>query len=80
MAQAKVGTVVSDKMEKTVVVKIVSKRRHPLYKKQMTRSKKFKASNETGAKSGDLVKIVEIKPVSKTVHFKVEEIMKSGKV
>lgn len=78
MALTKTGTVVSDKMQNTIVVKTVAKIKHPLYKKLMSTSKKFKAHNEIGAKKGDKVKIIETKPISKTVHFKVLEIL--GKV
>lgn len=77
MAQIKVGTVLSDKMERTVVVKVVSKVKHPFYKKLMTKSKKIKAHNELGAKLGDQVKIGHTKPFSKTVHFKVLEVIKN---
>ena len=80
MAQVKVGTVVSDKMANTVVITTVYKTRHPLYKKQITRSKKFKAHDDMGAKIGDVVKISETKPISKTVNFKVIEIVKKEKV
>lgn len=77
MAQTKQGVVVSDKMTKTVTVKIVSKVKHPLYKKQMTRSKKIKAHNDVGAKVGDMVKISETKPYSKSVNYKVMEVIKN---
>ena len=76
MPQSKVGTVISDKMEKTVVVKVTAKVKHPFYKKLITRSAKFKAHDEIGAKIGQTVKIVETKPLSKDVHFKVLEILK----
>ncbi len=76
MSQNKTGVVVSDKMEKTVVVKIISKVKHPLYKKQLTRSKNIKAHDELGAKTGDKVKIAQTKPYSKTVAFKVLEVLK----
>lgn len=72
MQQAKIGVVVSDKMEKTVTVKVVTRIKHPLYKKFITRSKKIKAHDELGAKIGEKVKIIETKPISKDVHFKVE--------
>lgn len=76
MAQVKTGIVVSDKMAGTVVVKTTAKIKHPLYKKQVTKSKKFKAHNEMSAKNGDTVKITETKPYSKSVYFKVTEIIK----
>ena len=60
------GVVVSDKMDKTVVVSVVEKYKHPLYKKTVTRTKRFKAhdeSNECGV--GDRVEIIETRPISK---------------
>lgn len=74
--RSKTGVVVSDKMEKTIVVKITSRVKHPLYKKLMTKSKSIKAHDELGVKIGDKVKIVETKPFSKTVNFKTLEVVK----
>ena len=71
MPQVKEGVVVSNKMKKTVVVKVSMKVKHPLYKKIIKRSRKFKARDEIGAAVGQKVKIVETKPFSKDVHFKV---------
>lgn len=65
------GTVVSDKMEKTVVVAVKRFVKHPKYGKYMTRTKKYKAHNEVGAKMGDKVRIQETRPISKDKHFKV---------
>ncbi len=79
MAQLKTGVVISNKMQSTVVVKVVQKIKHPLYKKLMTRSKKIKAQDEIGVSVGDKVKIIEVKPVSKTVHFKIKEVIKKDK-
>ncbi len=76
MAQIKSGVVISDKMEKTVVVNISMTKKHPLYKKRISFSKKIKAHDELGVKTGDKVKIVETKPYSKTVNFKVMEVIK----
>ncbi len=71
------GTVVSLKMNNTVVVEIVRRVPHKLYKKLLKRSKKLKADiNGLGLKLGDKVKIVEVKPISKTKHFKVMEVIK----
>jgi len=68
------GTVVSTKMQKTVVVKVERKFRHPLYEKVITRHKKYKAHNENfDLKEGDIVKIIETRPISKEKHFKVIE-------
>lgn len=73
MPQVKVGTVVSTKMQKTVVVEVKMRKKHPLYKKFITRSKKIKARDEIGVKVGQTVKIIETKPFSKQVQFKVME-------
>ena len=70
------GIIVSNKMQKTVVVKIEMRAKHPLYKKIITRSKKIKARDELGAKVGQMVKISEVKPISKSVNFKVMEVIK----
>ena len=76
MAQNKIGIVELTKMQKTVVVKIESMVKHPLYKKLIKRSKKIKAHDEIGVGVGDKVKIVETKPISKDVNFKIMEVIK----
>jgi small subunit ribosomal protein S17 len=74
MAKTLIGKVVSTKMQKTVVVKVERKFRHPLYEKVITRHKKYKAHNEDfKLKEGDMVKIIETRPISKDKHFKVAE-------
>lgn len=70
------GTVISTKMQNTVVVKVSTKIKHPLYKKLINRTGKHKAHDEIGAQNGQKVKILETKPISKTVHFKVLEVIK----
>ncbi|MDO8487287.1 MAG: 30S ribosomal protein S17 [Candidatus Curtissbacteria bacterium] len=75
MAHVEVGTVVSIKMQKTVVVKVQRKVKHPLYKKQVTRTNKFKAHDEIGAGLGQKVRIAGTKPISKDIHFKVTEVI-----
>lgn len=73
------GIVISDKMQKTVVVEVVEKRPHPLYKKLIKVSKKFKAdTTEVAAVVGETVKIIEVRPISKDKHFKVKEVVKIG--
>jgi len=68
------GTVISDKMMKTVVVKIERKFRHPLYQKVITRHKNLKAHNEIeGITIGDTVIIQETRPISKDKTFRVIE-------
>jgi small subunit ribosomal protein S17 len=70
------GTVVSDKMEKTVVVAVHSSIRHRLYKKTIRRVKKYMAHDEQEtAKMGDLVRIVESAPVSKRKRWRVAEVL-----
>jgi len=75
MPQVKIGTIISNKMDKTVVVKVSSRIKHPLYKKLITQTKKFKAHTDQNLKIGQKVKIVETKPISKNVHFKITEVL-----
>jgi small subunit ribosomal protein S17 len=66
------GVVTSDKMDKTIVVKVTRFVKHPKYKKYITTSKKYKAHDEENtAKVGDTVDIVETNPISKDKHFKL---------
>ena len=75
----KIGRVVSDKMEKTVVVAVDSVRRHPLYHKRITRTSKFLAHDEQNAcKPGDIVRIEETRPLSKRKRWIVREIVERG--
>jgi len=68
------GTVVSDKMSKTVVVRIDRRVMHPLYKKIITRSKKYAAHDDSDSlKVGDMVRIRECRPISRSKHFEVIE-------
>lgn len=70
MAKIFTGQVISTKMDKTLVVLVERKTRHPLYKKVLTRHKKYKAHcEEKGIKVGDIVKIMETRPISKDKHF-----------
>lgn len=70
---------VSNKMDKTVVVAVTSYRPHPLYKKQMKRRKRFKAHDEQNSCNiGDTVRIVETRPLSKDKHWKVDQIISKG--
>src|SRR3954454_11390656 len=72
----KVGRVVSDKMDKTVVVAVDYVRRHPLYHKRITRTSKFQAHDETNqCKEGDLVRIEETRPMSKNKRWIVREVL-----
>lgn len=66
------GTVVSDKGNKTIVVKVDRRVKHPLYKKIITRSKRYLAHDEgNAAKTGDFVKIRECRPISKTKSWEL---------
>ena len=72
----KVGKVVSDKMDKTVVVAVNYVRRHPLYHKRITRTSKFLAHDENNSvKPGDIVRIEETRPLSKRKRWVVREIV-----
>lgn len=71
------GTVVSDKMEKSVVVQVERLVQHAVYKKYIKKYKKYAAHDETNqCQTGDLVKITESRPLSKTKRFRVSEIVK----
>lgn len=74
--KTRIGTVISDKMEKTVVVAIERRVRHPVYGKMMTRTKKLKAHDEqNSARLGDTVRIMETRPLSRDKRFRVVEIL-----
>ncbi len=76
MAKTLIGTVVSDKTDKTIVVKVVTHQRHPLYKKQYIDSKKFMAHDEKNeAQTGDKVSIVETKPLSARKRYILKTII-----
>ena len=75
-----VGTVVSDKTDKTVTVKVERKVKHPLYGKIIRRSKKYHAHDEGNEyKPGDTVRIEETRPISKTKTWKVLDRVQAGK-
>lgn len=75
------GTVISDKMDKTVTVLVETHKMHKLYGKRVKSSKKFKAHDAEGiAKTGDIVKIMETRPLSKTKHFRVVEVVKKADI
>lgn len=75
--KSQVGIVTSDKMAKTVVVKIETVTRHPLYKKTIRKNKALKAHDEeNAAKVGDQVRIVETRPLSREKRWRVVEILK----
>jgi small subunit ribosomal protein S17 len=73
----KVGEVVSTKMAKTIAVQVTRKVPHPLYKRVVTRRKKFYAHDEEGnARLGDTVRIVESRPLSKLKRWRLTEVMR----
>ncbi|GEN34797.1 MULTISPECIES: 30S ribosomal protein S17 [Aneurinibacillus] len=73
------GRVVSDKMDKTIVVLVETYKKHPLYGKRVKYSKKFKAHDEQNtAKIGDLVKIMETRPLSKDKRFRLVEVVEKA--
>ena len=78
--QERQGTVVSDAMEKTIVVRVDVVKAHPRYKKVVRRSVKFHAHDESGqAKVGDVVRIVETRPISKTKRWRLAEVVEAAK-
>jgi small subunit ribosomal protein S17 len=75
-----IGIVKSDKMEKTIVVSIETLTLHPLYKKYIKRSKKVKAHDEKNeAKTGDRVRVIECRPISREKCWKLVEILERAK-
>ncbi len=74
--QERKGVVVSDKMDKTIVVKASRRIRHPLYGKELTESRKYHAHDEGNeAKVGDVVRIVETRPLSRMKRWRMVEIV-----
>jgi small subunit ribosomal protein S17 len=73
------GLVVSDKMDKTIVVLVERMTSHPLYKKRIKRSKKYHAhDSENVCREGDIVEIMETRPLSKTKRWRVTKIVKKA--
>lgn len=78
--KVKIGTVTSDKMEKTVTVSVETVKQHPLYKKTIKTSKKYKAHDENNeAKKGDIVRIMETRPISKDKRWRLVEVIQKAK-
>ncbi len=74
------GTVTSDKMDKTITVSVETVKQHPLYKKTIKTSKKYKAHDENNeAKAGDVVRIMETRPLSKDKRWRLLEIVRRAK-
>ena len=73
------GVVVSDKMDKTRVVRVTRSMRHAFYEKVMTKSKKFHAHDEANqSREGDTVEIISTRPLSKTKHWRVVRVVKAA--
>lgn len=79
--KVRVGRVVSDKMEKTVVVAIEEITAHPLYGRRIRRTKKLKAHDEQNqARVGDTVRVMETRPISREKHWRVVEVVERAPV
>jgi small subunit ribosomal protein S17 len=77
--KVQIGKVVSDKMDKTIVVAVETYKKHPLYGKRIRYTKKFKAHDENNsAKTGDIVKIMETRPLSKQKRWRLVEIVEEA--
>ena len=78
--KVRTGTIVSDKMNKTVVVRVERRYAHPLYGKQVTRSKKYHAHDENNEYHiGDVVRITETRPLSKLKRWRVSELIERAR-
>jgi small subunit ribosomal protein S17 len=79
MAQTLIGTVTSDKRDKTITVSITSRETHPLYRKQYSHTRKYTAHDEANeAHEGDKVEIVSCRPFSKTVSYKLVKVLEKS--
>lgn len=79
MRKTKIGQVVSDKMHQTVVVAVDNYRKHPLYGRNIRKTRRFKAHDpENACKTGDRVEITESRPISKEKHWLVTQILRRG--
>jgi small subunit ribosomal protein S17 len=77
--RVQIGRVVSDKMDKTIVVAVETYKKHPLYQKRIRYTKKYKAHDEENrAKVGDIVKIMETRPLSKHKRWRLVEIVEES--
>jgi small subunit ribosomal protein S17 len=78
--KVRTGRVISDKMDKTVVVQVANLRSHPLYKKVVQRRENFKAHDEGNeCRVGDLVRIMETRPISKDKRWRVVEVVEKAR-
>jgi small subunit ribosomal protein S17 len=80
MAKQRTGTVVSDKMDKTVVVAVESLEKHPLYGRRVKRTKRLKAHDETNSCGvGDVVRVMETRPLSRDKNWRVVEVIRKAR-
>lgn len=78
--KTRTGKVISNKMDKTITVAVVTKEKHPLYNKTVTKTKKFKAHDaENVCNEGDIVEIAETRPLSKDKHFRLVRVVEKAK-
>ena len=78
--KTRTGIVVSDKMDKTIVVAIKTKVRHPLYGKMVNRTRRFKVHDEENQCAvGDVIRVMETRPLSKDKHWRLVEIVEKAK-
>jgi small subunit ribosomal protein S17 len=77
--KVRMGTVSSDKMDKTITVRVETVKQHPLYKKTIRTSKKYKAHDENNeARTGDVVRIMETRPLSKDKRWRLVEVVRKA--
>ena len=77
--KVRTGVVTSDKMERTVTVSLSRRIPHPVYSKMVSRTSSVKARDDKGARIGDTVRVMETRPVSKTVRWRVVDIVQRSK-
>ena len=81
LRKTRTGRVISDKMDKTIVVAVEDNVQHPLYKKTVKRTYKLKAHDEENiARDGDIVKIMATRPLSATKRFRLVEVVKKAEI
>ena len=79
MRRTLTGTVISDRMDKTIIVQVKRKVKHPIYKKYVVQRKKYKAHDETNeCSTGDMVLIRESRPLSKEKRWRVSQVLKKA--
>jgi small subunit ribosomal protein S17 len=77
MTKKKIGTVVSAKMDKTIIITVENKYSHPIYRKTLKKNQRFMAHDEQNeCQLGDIVKIIEVRPLSRKKRWSVKQILK----